>query len=55
MARICLAALIALLAGCGTAKIPPTYTEQEMKERCERRGDRWIADALRGGFCETMM
>ena len=55
VARVCLATLIALLLGCGSVKNSPTYTEQEMKERCERQGDRWITDDLRGGFCETMM
>ena len=55
MARICLAVLIALPLGCGRAKIPPTYTDQDLKERCERRGDRFITDDLRGGSCETMM
>jgi len=52
---VALATLIALLSGCSSATIPPTYTEQELKARCERQGDRWVADDLGGGFCETMM
>jgi SAM-dependent methyltransferase len=44
----------ACLAGCaGTAPIPPTYTEQELRAQCQRQTGYWKADPLRGdGFCE---
>jgi hypothetical protein len=32
--------------------IPPTYTQQELKVICERRGGWWHDDDLMGGFCE---
>jgi hypothetical protein len=48
-----LATLIALLAGCAAAPIPPTYSQQELAATCERVGGRWLPDELMGGYCET--
>ena len=45
--------LVAFVVGCGSAKIPPPYSEQELRQRCERHGDVWHEDDLMGGFCET--
>ena len=53
MARLGLGALVVFLLGCGSARIPPPYTEGELKQECERHGFRWHEDDLRGGFCET--
>jgi len=53
MARLGLGALVVFLLGCGSARIPPPYTERELEQECERHGDRWHKDDLRGGFCET--
>jgi len=40
------------LAGCSAAPIRPTYTQDELKAICERRGGRWHdGDPLRS-FCE---
>jgi len=52
MARLGLGVLVAFLLGCGSAQIPPPYTERELAQRCERHGGRWHDDDL-GGFCET--
>ena len=53
MARLGLGALVVFLLGCGGARIPPRYTERELKQQCERHGFWWHEDDLRGGFCET--
>jgi len=52
MAPVVLGVLIASLLGCSSVKIPPPYTEQELKRECERHGGWWREDELRGGFCE---
>lgn len=41
-----------ILGGCSSVPIPPTYTQQELKVICERRGGWWRDDDLMGGFCE---
>jgi hypothetical protein len=46
-----LGAACALLAGCSSVPIPPTYTQGELKAICERRGGIWYPDDLMGGFC----
>ena len=52
MTRLLLGALVLLLLGCGGARIEPTYTEEELKAICERRGGWWHEGTLREGFCE---
>src|SRR5262245_40350289 len=47
-----LAGLAIVGAGCGSAPIGPTYTEQELKTICERQRGWWHADDLMGGYCE---
>ena len=47
-----LASLVMLDAGCGSAPIGPTYTQQELKAICERQRGWWHADDLMGGYCE---
>ena len=43
---------IALASGCSSIPIPPTYTQEELRHRCERRGGWWRPDNLMGGLCE---
>ncbi len=50
--RLILGSLVALVSACRTAPIPPTYTQGELKERCERLGGWWHEGFLTGGFCE---
>ena len=45
-------ATVSLGFGCGSAPIPPTYTQEELKTICERQRGWWRPDDLRGGFCE---
>jgi hypothetical protein len=53
MTRLALGVLAILLLGCSTEKIPPPYTQDELRQRCESRDGRWHADPLHGnGFCE---
>ena len=52
MVRLVLTALVAFLLGCGSVKVPPPYSQQELKERCDGRGGRWHEDDLAGSFCE---
>lgn len=54
MARViaALALLGASLAGCAAGAIQRPYSEQELRERCERQGGWWHPDELMGGFCE---
>ncbi|HEV8439178.1 MAG TPA: hypothetical protein VGT40_13870 [Methylomirabilota bacterium] len=51
-ARAGLLVLVAFALGCSSVPIQPAYTEQQLKQECERRGGRWHANDLRGGFCE---
>jgi hypothetical protein len=51
-ARLVIAVLVAGTLGCSSVKIPPPYTQQELKLECERHHSRWHEDNLRGGFCE---
>jgi hypothetical protein len=52
MRPIILAALIALLPGCGAARIRPPYDESELRARCESRGGWWHAEERQRSFCE---
>ena len=52
MRWLILAASIALLPGCGSERIAPPYTEEELRGQCVRQGGWWHDDSLRGGFCE---
>jgi hypothetical protein len=46
---------LAALAGCATQAITPTYTQEELRNQCERAGNGvWHPDALMGGFCEWL-
>ena len=40
------------LAGCSTAPIPPTYSQAELKARCEGWGGRWHNGDPMRSFCE---
>jgi hypothetical protein len=52
-APLALALGIALASGCSSVPIPPTYTQEELQQICERKGGWWRPDDLIGGFCET--
>jgi hypothetical protein len=43
---------LAVLDGCATAPLPPTYTQEELQAQCERHRGWWHPDGLIGGFCE---
>ena len=52
MAALLLGAVAAgLFAACTTAAIPPTYTQDELRVICERRGGWWRGDLI-AGYCE---
>ena len=52
-ARVTLVAVaLTILTGCGSVRIPPTYTPDELKAICERHGGWWRPDDLVDGFCE---
>ncbi len=44
--------LVAVLTGCGSVPIPPTYSQEELKRRCELQGGWWREGFLTDGFCE---
>lgn len=51
--RVALVAVgLTILTGCGSVRIPPTYTQDELKAICERHGGWWHPDDLMGGYCE---
>jgi hypothetical protein len=42
-----------VLTGCATgAPVPPTYTQEELRVRCERQTGWWRPDGQFGGLCE---
>lgn len=41
-----------LFSACST--VPPTYTDQELKQICERRGGWWRGDLI-AGYCEYQL
>src|SRR5262249_26027806 len=45
-------AACALLVGCSSTPIPPTYTQTELKAICERRGGGLVSHQLVGGYCQ---
>ena len=52
---VLLGSALVTLAGCSSMPIPPTYTQEELKAKCEQRGGgRWHPDDLMGGFCEPI-
>lgn len=44
--------LAVALAGCSTTRIEPTYTQEELAQKCAMHGGWWHPDDLMGGFCE---
>jgi len=46
------AVAVSLLVGCSSAPIPPTYTQDELREICERKMWWWHPNGIRGGYCE---
>jgi hypothetical protein len=49
--RRLVAGVVLLLAGCSTVPIPPTYTNEELRIICERRGGWWRGELI-DGHCE---
>jgi hypothetical protein len=52
LTRVAAPLLLVLLAGCSGAAVSPAYTQQELKQQCERRGGWWHDGRLQTGFCE---
>ncbi len=52
LAAVLLLSVAAMGAGCSSAPIPPAYTQDELRMRCDRQRGVWRADDLMGGFCE---
>jgi hypothetical protein len=53
LARTLTAALLLIGAvGCSSAPIAPTYSQDELKAKCERHRGMWHPDDLMGGYCE---
>lgn len=46
------AVAVGLLVGCSSVPIPPTYTQDELREICERKMWWWHPNGIRGGYCE---
>jgi hypothetical protein len=42
----------ATLIACTTTPIPPTYTQAELKAKCDRQRGWWRPDELMGGYCD---
>ena len=42
--------IVLLASGCAVA--PPTYTERDLRVRCESNGGLWHAALQREGYCE---
>lgn len=51
VAGVVVVSAAALLGGCTSVAYPPTYTEEELKRRCEMRGG-WWRGSLIPGYCE---
>jgi hypothetical protein len=43
---------VSLLIGCSSVPIPPTYSQDELRVRCERQRGWWHSNGARGGYCE---
>ena len=41
-----------MLMGCSSAPIPPTYTQDELKARCESRYGQWYDGDPMRSFCD---
>jgi hypothetical protein len=42
-------------SGCATIPIVPPYTQEELRDRCERQGSGWWhPDDMMGGYCEPI-
>ena len=51
-AALLLIGAVTVQAGCSSAPIAPTYSQEELKVECERHRGMWHPDDLMGGFCE---
>ncbi len=45
--------VVSLVSGCATLNrpIPPTYTDQELHDKCVRTGGWWRGEVI-AGYCE---
>ncbi len=51
-AIVLLSGALIISAGCSGRPIAPTYTQEELKVKCERQRGWWHRDDLLGGYCE---
>jgi hypothetical protein len=51
-AALLLIVAVTFQAGCSSAPIAPTYSQNELKVACERHRGVWRRDDLMGGYCE---
>ena len=52
MPAVTLGLVGAALVACTTAPIAPTYTQDELKARCDSQRGWWRPDDLMGGYCD---
>jgi hypothetical protein len=52
VAALLLIGAVTVQAGCSSAPIAPTYSQDEGKVDCERHRGVWHPDDLMGGSCE---
>ena len=52
VAALLLIGAVTLPAGCSSAPIGPTYSQDELKVDCERHRGVWHPDDLMSGYCE---
>ncbi len=52
LAALLLIGAVTVQAGCSSAPIAPTYSQEELKIECERHRGMWHPDDLLGGYCE---
>ena len=50
--RVLVTALLSLGMGCTAAPVRSTYSQDDLRARCERTRGVWHTDTLMGGFCE---
>jgi hypothetical protein len=42
----------AAVIACTTTPIPPAYTQDDLKAKCDRQRGWWRPDELMGGYCD---
>ncbi len=54
LATVFAATLAGLFAGCASMPQGPTYTDEELRAICERRGGWWRGNLI-AGYCEFQL